>query len=271
MCDCDFNRGLFLKVIMVLKLFLFLISSGFLAGIFSSAAGLASLVSYPALLMVGLPPVMANVTNTYSLLASGFSSILASKQELRGRSRQLMRIMPLSVIGVIIGALLLFWIPAEAFKKVVPFFIMFAGIMVLVPNQKKDDPSKKEHLGFVKKLMAYFGIFLEGIYTGYFGAGGGVVFLALMIMINRQDSFAVNNAIKNFTLAFANVVGAFVYFLKASILWKYVIPLAIGLWFGGMMGPKIVRIIPEKKMRWISCILSWILGISLLVQTYHLI
>lgn len=256
---------------MVLKLFLFLIPSGFLAGIFSSAAGLASLVSYPALLMVGLSPVMANVTNTYSLLASGFSSILASQQELHDRGKQLIKIMPLSVIGVILGAFLLFWIPAEAFKKVVPFFIMFAGMMVLVPNRKSHNASKKDQLGLIKKVMAYFGIFLEGIYTGYFGAGGGVVFLALMIMINRQDSFAVNNAIKNFVLAFANVVGAFVYFLKAPILWYYVIPLAIGLWFGGMMGPKIVRIIPEKKMRWISCTLSWILGISLLIQAYHLI
>lgn len=258
-------------MVTVLKLFLFLIPAGFLAGIFSSAAGLASLVSYPALLIAGLPPVMANVTNTYSLLASGFSSILASKQELHGRGHQLMKIMPLSIVGVIFGALLLFWIPSAIFKKIVPFFIIFAGVMVLVPNREEHDISKKKQQGSIKKLIAYFGIFLEGIYTGYFGAGGGVVFLALMIMINRQDSFAVNNAIKNFTLAFANVVGAFVYFLKAPILWKYVIPLAIGLWFGGMMGPKIVRIIPEKKMRWISCVLSWILGISLLMQTYHLI
>ena len=76
-------------MISLLKLVLFLIPAGFLAGISSSAAGLASLVSYPALLMVGLPPVMANVTNTYLLLASGFSSIIASKQELNGKKKQI--------------------------------------------------------------------------------------------------------------------------------------------------------------------------------------
>ena len=89
-------------MISLLKLVLFLIPAGFLAGISSSAAGLASLVSYPALLMVGLPPVMANVTNTYSLLASGFSSIIASKQELNGKKRQIWQILPLSILGVIL-------------------------------------------------------------------------------------------------------------------------------------------------------------------------
>ena len=241
-------------MISLLKLVLFLIPAGFLAGISSSAAGLASLVSYPALLMVGLPPVMANVTNTYSLLASGFSSIIASKQELK-----------------IFGALLLFWIPSTIFKKVVPFFIMFAGVMVLVPNMRQKTIVADEQVSIGKRLAVYLGILLEGIYTGYFGAGGGVVLLALLIVINRQNTFAVNNALKNFTLAFANVIGAVVYLFKAPILWKYVIPLAIGLWFGGLVGPKIVRVVSDRKMRIVCCILSWILGISLFLQAYHLI
>ena len=246
-------------MISLLKLVLFLIPAGFLAGISSSAAGLASLVSYPALLMVGLPPVMANVTNTYSLLASGFSSIIASKQEL------------ISILGVIFGALLLFWIPSTIFKKVVPFFIMFAGVMVLVPNMRQKTIVADEQVSIGKRLAVYLGILLEGIYTGYFGAGGGVVLLALLIVINRQNTFAVNNALKNFTLAFANVIGAVVYLFKAPILWKYVIPLAIGLWFGGLVGPKIVRVVSDCKMRIVCCILSWILGISLFLQAYHLI
>lgn len=252
------------------KLVLFLVPAGFLAGISSSAAGLASLVSYPALLMVGLSPVMANVTNTYSLLASGFSSIIASKKELAGKKRQVWQILPLSILGVILGALLLFWIPSAIFKKIVPFFIMFAGIMVLVPNIRKTTIRDRQ-VSLLKKLVVYFGIFLEGIYTGYFGAGGGVVLLALLIAINRQNTFAVNNALKNFTLAFANVIGVFVYLFKASILWKYVIPLAIGLWFGGLVGPRIVRVVSDRKMRIVCCILSWVLGISLFLQTYHLI
>ena len=254
-------------MISLLKLVLFLIPAGFLAGISSSAAGLASLVSYPALLMVGLPPVMANVTNTYSLLAS----IIASKQELNGKKRQIWQILPLSILGVILGALLLFWIPSTIFKKIVPFFIMFAGIMVLVPNMRQKTVVVDEQVTVGKRLAVYLGIFLEGIYTGYFGAGGGVVLLALLIVINRQNTFAVNNALKNFTLAFANVIGAVVYLFKAPILWKYVIPLAIGLWFGGLIGPKIVRVVSDRKMRIICCILSWILGISLFLQAYHLI
>ena len=118
-------------MISLLKLVLFLIPAGFLAGISSSAAGLASLVSYPALLMVGLPPVMANVTNTYSLLASGFSSIIASKQELNGKKRQIWQILPLSILGVILGALLLFWIPSTIFKKSFHFLLCLRELWFL--------------------------------------------------------------------------------------------------------------------------------------------
>ena len=123
-------------MISLLKLVLFLIPAGFLSGISSSAAGLASLVSYPALLMVGLPPVMANVTNTYSLLASGFSSIIASTLELNGQKEQIWQILPLSIFGVLLGALLLFWVQSSVFMKIFPFFLMFAGIMVLVPTKR---------------------------------------------------------------------------------------------------------------------------------------
>lgn len=109
--------------------------------------------------------------------------------------------------------------------------------MVLVPNMRQKTVVVDEQVTVGKRLAVYLGIFLEGIYTGYFGAGGGVVLLALLIVINRQNTFAVNNALKNFTLAFANVIGAVVYLFKAPILWKYVIPLAIGLWFGGENRP----------------------------------
>lgn len=220
--------------------------------------------------MVGLPPVMANVTNIYSLLASGFSSIIASKEELHGAEKQLWQILPLTIMGVICGAILLFIVPSTIFKKIVPFFIMFAGILVLVPNfKRKDHPQRK--LTPAKRILTYVGIFLEGIYTGYFGAGGGVVLLALLVIINQQNNFAVNNALKNFTLALTNVIGAIVYLFKAPILWKYVIPLAIGLWFGGLVGPKIVRVVSDRKMRIVCCVLSWILGITLFLQAYHLI
>ena len=159
----------------------------------------------------------------------------------------------------------------DNFKKIVPFFIMFAGIMVLVPNMRQKTVVVDEQVSVGKRLAVYLGIFLEGIYTGHFGAGGGGVLLVLLIVINRQNTFAVNNALKNFTLAFANVIGAVVYLFKAPILWKYVIPLAIGLWFGGLVGPKIVRVVSDRKMRIVCCILSWILGVSLFLQAYHLI
>ena len=102
--------------------------------IVSTAAGLASLVSYPVLLALGLPPVTANVTNTVGLVFTSFGAVPASRRELRGHGQELKTLIPLTLVGSIVGAILLFIIPAATFAKVVPFFILIAGILVLIPR-----------------------------------------------------------------------------------------------------------------------------------------
>ncbi|HIX01392.1 MAG TPA: sulfite exporter TauE/SafE family protein [Candidatus Ligilactobacillus excrementigallinarum] len=252
----------------LLKLCLFLLIAGFLAGAMSSAAGLASLFSYPALLMAGLSPVIANVTNTYSLLASGFSSVAASRQELKGQKKKIIQILPLTIIGVIIGALLLFWVSASFFKAIVPFFIFTAAILMVIPFKKRNSSGNQSH---AHHLFEYLGIFLVGVYAGYFGAGSGIVMLALLMMLFDDQNFAVNNALKNLTMVLTNIIGALIYLFEAPILWKYVIPMAIGFAFGGVVGPKIVRIVPEKIMRWVCFSFAMLLGFVLLFQNLGII
>lgn len=113
----------------------------------------------------------------------------------------------------------------DNFQEDCPGFYYVCGNMVLVPNMRQKTVVADEQVSVAKQLAVYLEIFLEGIYTGYFGAGGGVVLLTLLIV----NAFAVNNTLKNFTLAFANVIGAVVYLFKMQILWKYVMPLAVGL------------------------------------------
>ncbi|HJC03856.1 MAG TPA: sulfite exporter TauE/SafE family protein [Candidatus Ligilactobacillus avistercoris] len=221
-----------------------LVLAGIAAGTISSAAGLASLVSYPALLLMGMTPVAANVTNSLALVTSGFSAVLSSRHELKGQERRLLILLPMTIVGAILGALLLFALPATVFKMVVPFFIGLAGIIMLFPPRIHQ---KEQHTTLFRRLGAWGLAFLVCVYTGYFGAGGGVVMLLALFAI-IPGNFAQVNAVKNAVLVVANLLTAIVYLFKTTIAWLFVIPMACGFFIGGYLGPVLVRHVPDKVM-----------------------
>lgn len=221
-----------------------LVLAGIAAGTISSAAGLASLVSYPALLLMGMTPVAANVTNSLALVTSGFSAVLSSRHELKGQERRLLILLPMTIVGAILGALLLFALPATVFKMIVPFFIGFAGIIMLFPPRIHQ---KEQHTTLFRRLGAWGLAFLVCVYTGYFGAGGGVVMLLALFAI-IPGNFAQVNAVKNAVLVVANLLTAIVYLFKTTIAWLFVIPMACGFFIGGYLGPLLVRHVPDKVM-----------------------
>ena len=116
---------------------LLLLGIGIFSGIISAAAGLASLVSYPSLLALGLPPVIANVTSAFSTITGNYSSVFSSFKELEHNRRQLWIILPLVFAGSIIGAFLLFAVPSKWFAELVPLCIALAGIILLFPHHPK--------------------------------------------------------------------------------------------------------------------------------------
>lgn len=221
-----------------------LVLAGIAAGTISSAAGLASLVSYPALLLMGMTPVAANVTNSLALVTSGFSAVLSSRHELKGQERRLLILLPMTIVGAILGALLLFALPATVFKMVVPFFIGLAGIIMLFPPRIQQE---EQHKSLFRRLGAWGLAFLVCVYTGYFGAGGGVVMLLALFTI-IPGNFAQVNAVKNAVLVVANLLTAIVYLFKTTIAWLFVIPMACGFFIGGYLGPLLVRHVPDKVM-----------------------
>ena len=110
----------------------FLVLAGIGAGLTGSVAGLASLISYPALLATGIPPVTANVTNTVALVLNSVGSVSASRPELKGQGRRLLPLMAAAVLGGATGALLLLLTPADAFEQAVPLLIAAASAAILV-------------------------------------------------------------------------------------------------------------------------------------------
>jgi len=243
---------------------------GFLAGLVSSAAGLASLISYPALLMFGLSPIMANVTNTFGTITSSGSALLASIPEIKHSAKQIIMILPITVIGAVIGSFLLFMIPEAQFKHLVPFFMLFAAVTLLWPRRSKKGQSLGEEShqikhARVKNILAYVGIWLVSIYQGYFGAGEGVLVLTLFTVINHDQTYATNNAIKNVSITVTNILSVIIYAFETTILWGYVLPMAVGYFCGGLVGPRVVRYVPTRVMQVIVGIGALILALALAI------
>lgn len=256
----------------MLWVILFLIIAGFLAGLMQSVAGLASLVSYPALLIVGVPPVIANVTNTTALIFSGFGSLVSSSKELRGHWKKLSLFIVLSLIGSIGGSCLLLLLPSSSFEKVVPFFIFAAGILLLMSSRKKkivgnDIGKSGNKVSSLQWIVSSICIIFVGGYTGYFGAAGGVLFLAILSAIT-DDEFHIVNAMKNVIGFASNLIATFIFIFKSHIAWHYVIPMGIGLLVGGYVGPIIVRHVNIHVLRILISFAAFGLAIYLMIKAF---
>lgn len=255
-----------------ISFFVVLVIIGILAGVISAAAGLASLISYPALLMMGLSPVTANVTSAWSTVGSAYSSIAASTKELHNDRRQMWLIIPLVFTGAVIGAFLLFALPGKWFQELVPFCIAVAGVILLFPHRARQaQPEMAANTHSLGKNRLYtaltvVGIFLIGVYAGYFNAGAGVMMLTLLTVVNRQKTFAVNNALKNVAMTVTNTIAVIIFAFETNIQWDYVIPLFIGNILGGILGPIIVRHLPGRLMQTLVGIGALILAVSLVVR-----
>jgi uncharacterized membrane protein YfcA len=236
---------------------LVLFPAGILAGITSSVAGLASLVSYPALLAVGIPPVYANVTNTAALIFTALGSGVSSRHELRGHGRELLRLLPLTVGGSLLGSMLLLMAPAATFEHVVPFFILGSALLILRPKQATLDQHRQlvaagdetgnRELRKKATVAAYsIAIFLVGAYTGYFGAAAGVVMLAILAATSHAE-FAEYNALKNVSLGASNLVATLIYIFRSHIDWLAAAPLAAGFFIGVTLARRLyVMFLPKR-------------------------
>jgi uncharacterized membrane protein YfcA len=246
-----------------------LVLAGIGTGLAGSIAGLASLISYPALLATGLPPVTANVTNTVSLVLSSVGSVSASRPELRGMRRRLLPLALAAVLGGAVGAVLLLLTPAGAFERIVPILIAAASAAILVqrPPRELAAEGARHHPGHDDPWWLVPGTFAIGIYGGYFGAAAGVLLLA-MYLLGTGEPLPRGNAIKNVILGVANAVAAVGYVVFASVAWSAALPLALGCLLGGGIGPAVVRRFPQGALRRIIAVAGLALAIHLAFQAY---
>jgi uncharacterized membrane protein YfcA len=221
-----------------------LVLAGLGGGLTGSVAGLASLVSYPALLAVGLAPVTANVSNTVALVSGSVGSIWGSRPELVGQRERTKRLAVVALIGGIVGGGALLATPSGSFARIVPWLIGLASLGILV----RRDPARLAPAGHRPSRAMLIGVFAVAVYSGYFGAGAGVVLVAFLTL-SSPESLARNNAVKNVILGLSNGVAALAFVAFGPVRWQAVIPLAAGFLVGGRLGPMVVRRVPAGGLR----------------------
>jgi uncharacterized membrane protein YfcA len=239
-----------------------LLLAGVLAGVVGSAGGITSLISYPALLLVGIAALPATVTNSVALVACWPGSALSSRPELQGQAPWLRRWIPVVAAGGAVGAAALLLTPAHVFARVVPFLVALAALALLLQPQLS--AWRRDHvvLGNDQFLLP-LGLFSLSAYNGYFGAGAGVMVLALLLILVDQR-YPKANALKNMLVGAASLVSAIAFILFGSVRWTAAAPLAVGLFFGSTIGPLVARRLPSHWLR----VLVALTGLGLAVRLW---
>jgi uncharacterized protein len=237
-----------------------LVLAGAAAGLIGSAGGITSLVSYPALLAVGLPALSANVANNVALVGCWPGSALASKPELHGQASWLSRWTVLTAVGGAAGAGLLLSTPSALFARVVPFLVAAGSLALLFEPRIRTWRERRD--GQDHKLALPAGLVVLSVYNGYFGAGAGVMILTLLLVLVDPD-LPIANALKNMLIGAASLVSATIFALSGSVDWSAAVPLGLGMLVGSRIGPLVARRLPAGLLRGLIVLLGMALAIDL--------
>lgn len=228
------------------------LGAGLGAGVLSSTVGVASLLSFPVLLAVGLPPVTANASNTVGLVPGGLSGSLGYRRELREQPALARTVLVVCALAAVGGALLLLALPSAVFEAVVPWLILFTAVLVGVQPwisrrvRQRAGPDAAPRTRMSPLTLA--GTALTGVYGGYFGAGAGVMMMAVM-GFGLDLELRVVNALKTLSLMAGNVVASLVFVLLADLDWTAIALVASGSLVGGYVGAVIGRRLPDRLLR----------------------
>jgi len=238
-----------------------LLGVGVVGGVASILVSLASLVTYPALLALGLAPVAANVTNTVSLVFNAGGAAVGARSELHGQRPTLARLAVVAVAGGATGAVLLLVLPSRWFELVAPLLIAGASALILV-QPRLARRARFRPTGITPATATAY--FASTVYTGYFGAAGGIIAIVVLSAIIDRPLTHVNAA-KAILAGVANGAAALGFALFGPVRWSFVVPLAAGLFLGGLIGPWLARRLPPALFRGligvcglgVAAILAW--------------
>ncbi|PJE98341.1 hypothetical protein CUT44_06355 [Streptomyces carminius] len=229
-------------------------AAGVGAGTINTIVGSGTLLTFPVLLAVGLPPVTANVSNALGLVPGSVSGAIGYRRELRGQRDRVLRLSGAAFVGALAGAALLVTLPSEAFDMIVPVLIALALVLVVAQPRLAGAIRRRRARGGGTATHRHGGpvllggITLSSAYGGYFGAAQGVIYLALMGLLIPDDLQRLN-AVKNILGAVVNGTAALFFLFVADFDWTAVLLIAVGSAVGGQLGARLGRRLPPTALR----------------------
>lgn len=241
--------------------------AAFLAGAVNAVAGGGSLISFPALVWLGLPSITANATNTVAVWPGSAGSMWGYRRELKTIHRRMYLLVVPSLVGGFAGALLLRLTPGRLFDQLVPLLILFATVLFMLqgPVQRLFNQSTPEHRG--GRWLAGAALFqlLVGIYGGYFGAGIGILMLASLSILGHDDIHQMNG-FKNLLATFVNGIAAVYFIAMGMVSWPDATVMAGGAILGGIGGAGVARRLGQKTVRRIVVAVGFAMAAALMAR-----
>ena len=217
----------------------------------NAIVGSGTLITFPTLLAFGYAPVLANVSNTTGLAFGNAASIATWRRELAGQRSRSIRLGAASVIGGVTGAILLLELPASAFRSIVPAFIALGVFLVIAQPFVARRLARREWIRTDGRgWAAAVGLFFVGVYGGYFGAGQGLLIIAVL-GVAVADSLHRLTALRNVLAGLTNAIAALAFVLATHIAWQAVVLLAAGSIVGGWAGVHMGRRLPPLAYRFV--------------------
>ena len=285
---------------------LLILLAGIGAGFVGYAIGASSLVSYPALLAFGIPPVLANASNTVGVVGTGIGGVMGARKELKGQAVRSITYVVIGAFGGVAGAFLLLKLDPSVFEFAAPVLILLSSLIIAINPRGRmqakqaaaDATAQLKHIEATEATDAtdaakrattptaphrppeqlvqpmsqdswwvWLGVVAVAIYSGYFGAGAGTLALA-MLDAAKIGPFHKINALKTLIGTGANISASVVFIIQGAVDWPAAIMLCIGCFIGGYIAPPITRKIPANIMRAAAVIAGIILTIDLGLKTY---
>lgn len=240
------------------------------AGLVNALAGGGTLISFPVLLALGVPPITANITNTVALVPGYFGGTYAQRGDLVGQGRRQRVLLPAAALGGVVGAGLLLVTPESAFEVLIPFLILGAVVILALGDRVKRAVAARvsQHLDGRERLAGpAVGLFLAAIYGGYFGGGLGIIVLAVLGMV-LIDTITRINALKQCTSLVVNGFAAVVFLFSGHVLWTTTGVMLVCALLGGYLGGHVATRVPARVLQRIVLVIGVVVAVVYAVRTF---
>ncbi len=238
--------------------------AGLAAGSLNAVAGGGSLVSFPAMLAVGLPPLTANVTNSVAVWPGYVGTTWGYRREVSTQRRRLLALAPAAITGAGLGCVLLLVTSPEAFERVVPFLVILGSLLLAVQGRITDRVRTWRGAGHgARSPQLHVLILVAAVYGTYFGGGLGVVLLACLGLFLADDLQRING-LKSALSLVINAVSLVVFALFGPVDWVVVAIVAPAALVGGYLGARLARRLDPDRLRTIVVVFGLVVGVALL-------